>query len=94
MAVAAMKMVEQIRPPSRRSGKIDDQHSAAGLHYSSHLLSTLLAAFAREMMKHHGGEDGIELSISKRQGLGCCSREKDRGTCLLRFPLGARQHLW
>lgn len=65
MTVAVEASNKAFRFPAR-CRKIDGKSAAAGLQNSSFLLHALFARFAGQVMKHDGGQHGVELSIGER----------------------------
>jgi hypothetical protein len=94
--VSVTEMPPELRPPHRRSGKVNEQGSSAGLEDSTQFGGELAARSAAEVMEHHRAEDQVEARIRKREYLGrgilesnLDSRPRRFGTCSSNhFPRG------
>lgn len=61
--------------------KIDNEKPAARAQNSANLADALFARRASEVMKHHGGEDHVELRVGKRERFSPCRLEYDLDLC-------------
>src|SRR3977135_3806665 len=65
-----VKMREKDLSIEGGASEINRKYPPARLQNPSHLAGALLAWLARQVVKHHGGQHGVELSAGKRQRLG------------------------
>src|SRR5438034_5900750 len=61
-----MEMIKKPLFPLGRPREVDGQHSSSRLQNPSHFMSTLLASFTAQVMKHNRGKYRIELTVRKR----------------------------
>src|SRR6266851_3651708 len=74
--------------------EVNRQYSSAGLQNPSHFVSTLLARFAAQMMKHDRGQYGIEFTVGKRQCFGDPILEDNPSASFVGLPTRPGKHLW
>ena len=66
VAVAMMKVCKTTLLLTQ-SSEINDEHASARLQNPAHLSGALFTKVARQMMKHQGAQDDIELGVGKRE---------------------------
>jgi len=89
-----VKMIKKAFLPLCGFREVNGQHSSAGFQNPSHFVSTLLASFAAQMMKHDRGQYGIEFTVGKRQPFGDPILEDNLSASFVGLPTRPGKHLW
>src|SRR5207248_7883047 len=88
-----MKMIKKPLPSLCRPSEVNGQHSSSGLQNPSHFVSTLLASFAAEVMKHNRGQYCVELTVGKRYRFSDAILEDDLDTGLVCLSTRPGKHV-
>lgn len=86
-------MIKQPFLPLCGFHEVNGQHSSAGFQNPSDFVSTLLARFAAQVMKHDRGQYRIELTVGKGQRFDDAIPKNNFGASLVGLPTRPGKHL-
>jgi hypothetical protein len=88
----SVKMCQEPSTVARGLSEVHREDSAARLQDSPDFTNTRLTCFDRQMMKHQGAQDSVEVRVGKRQCFGRRIFENDLSRPSFWLPIGSVDH--